>query len=93
MRFHAQQRAVATASLSQVRRPMYNSSLDAWRRYEARLAPLLAGLSAAVREDRPWRTARWPDQPSVDEWAAMGYAYADGATDGAGDGAAGAAVA
>ncbi len=37
--FHTTDRAVTTASFAQVRRPLYKTSLDAWRRYEARLTP------------------------------------------------------
>ncbi|WPL15090.1 MULTISPECIES: tetratricopeptide repeat-containing sulfotransferase family protein [Thiorhodovibrio] len=39
--FHETKRAVRTASVSQVRQPMYQSSTAKWRRYEASLAPLL----------------------------------------------------
>ena len=42
--FHETERAVQTASLSQVRRPIYRSSLARWRNYEAHLAPLRAAL-------------------------------------------------
>jgi hypothetical protein len=52
--FHKQERAVATASLAQVRKPMYNSSLEAWRKYEVELKPLRAGLAGL--SNAPWRT-------------------------------------
>jgi tetratricopeptide (TPR) repeat protein len=42
--FHSQQRAVKTASLAQVRRPIYASSVGRWRNYERHLAPLRAAL-------------------------------------------------
>lgn len=42
--FHLTDRPVTTASLFQVRRPIYRSSVGRWRRYERHLAPLLAGL-------------------------------------------------
>ena len=42
--FHRTQRAVRTASLSQVRQPIYRSSVQRWRRYERHLAPLIAAL-------------------------------------------------
>jgi tetratricopeptide (TPR) repeat protein len=45
--FHAQGRAVTTASASQVRRPVYTSSIGKWRRYEPHLAPLIEALRAA----------------------------------------------
>ena len=37
--FHKTERAVSTASFAQVRRPMYTSSKEAWRRYETHLKP------------------------------------------------------
>jgi len=45
LRFHETERAVVTPSLDQVRRPMYKGSMERWRRYEAHLGPLLAGLA------------------------------------------------
>jgi tetratricopeptide (TPR) repeat protein len=42
--FHRNERAVRTASLSQVRQPIYRSSLQRWRHYEKHLAPLIAAL-------------------------------------------------
>lgn len=42
--FHETARAVRTASATQVRQKMYTGSSEAWRRYEAHLAPLLAAL-------------------------------------------------
>jgi hypothetical protein len=42
MNFQATRRAVQTASVSQVRRPLYTSAIDSWRRYERHLAPFLA---------------------------------------------------
>ena len=42
--FHRTDRPVATASLYQVRRPVYGSSVGKWRRYEAQLQPLIAAL-------------------------------------------------
>jgi len=44
LRFHETERAVATASHDQVRRPMYSGSMARWRHYEAHLGPLLAAL-------------------------------------------------
>jgi len=46
LEFHRSSDAVATASAVQVRRPLYRSSLDQWRHYEAQLAPLRARLLA-----------------------------------------------
>ncbi len=42
--FHRNERSVRTASVAQVRRPLYQSSVGRWRRYEAFLGPLLAAL-------------------------------------------------
>lgn len=41
---HQAQRAVRTASVAQVRRPVYRDSMQAWRRYETELAPLRRAL-------------------------------------------------
>ena len=38
---HKTERKVRTASLTQVRQPVYTSSIDRWRRYEKHLGPLL----------------------------------------------------
>ncbi len=46
--FHQTERSVSTASKSQVRQPIYKSSVGAWRRFEARLAPLAKALGNAV---------------------------------------------
>ncbi|HTU27469.1 MAG TPA: sulfotransferase [Pirellulales bacterium] len=42
--FHKTDRPVTTASKAQVRRPLYGSSVERWRRYEKFLQPLLEGL-------------------------------------------------
>ena len=42
--FHRNPSASTTASAAQVRRPVYSSSVELWRRYEAELAPLAEGL-------------------------------------------------
>ena len=44
LNFHTNQSASSTASAAQVRRPLYTSSVEKWRHYEAELAPLAAGL-------------------------------------------------
>jgi tetratricopeptide (TPR) repeat protein len=44
--FHATERTVQTASAAQVRRPIYRTSIERWRPYEAWLGPLLAELRA-----------------------------------------------
>ena len=45
LRFHESGRAVRTASLAQVRRPIYKDSVQKWKRYERELKPLKAALS------------------------------------------------
>lgn len=47
LRFHENPRRMPSASYDQVRRPIYTSSIDRWRRYEPHLAPLREAL------DRP----------------------------------------
>ena len=44
LRFYEAERAVSTASVDQVRKPVYTSSVSRWKRYERRLGPLLAAL-------------------------------------------------
>ncbi|MDR3512932.1 MAG: sulfotransferase [Caulobacteraceae bacterium] len=42
--FHKTRRAVRTASVAQVRQPIFSTSLQRWRRYEQRLGPLFDAL-------------------------------------------------
>lgn len=44
--FHTTDRPIRTASMSQVRRRVYTSSVAKWHRYEAHLGPLLRALEA-----------------------------------------------
>jgi len=46
--FHTNSRPVRTASAVQVRKPLFRSSLQRWRRYEAGIAPLLRELGDVV---------------------------------------------
>ncbi|MEI9987347.1 MAG: sulfotransferase [Aliidongia sp.] len=46
--FHKTERLVRTASVTQVRQPIYQRSVARWQRYEAMLAPLLERLTAAL---------------------------------------------
>ncbi len=55
--FHKTQRSVRTASLTQVRQPIYTSSIERWRPYEKFLAPLLETLGDLV-PDREYGHAR-----------------------------------
>lgn len=45
LRFHEQERIVNTASHAQVRKPIYQTSVEKWRRYEAHLGPLQEALA------------------------------------------------
>ena len=47
LRFQDNSRAVSTASVYQVRQPIYASSIGRWRRYAAHLGPLQGALAAA----------------------------------------------
>lgn len=47
LEFHRTDRQVKTASLEQVRRPIYDTSIGRWRRFERHLAPLREGLNEA----------------------------------------------
>jgi tetratricopeptide (TPR) repeat protein len=46
--FHETPRPVRTASMAQVRQPIYRSSVGRWRRFETHLAPLLEALGSAL---------------------------------------------
>ena len=48
LEFHRNARSVRTASLAQVRRPLYKSSVGRWRPYQPFLGPLLAALGASI---------------------------------------------
>jgi hypothetical protein len=49
--FHKTERAVRTASVSQVRQPIYQTSKQKWRKYEAYLQPLLENLDPTYMPD------------------------------------------
>jgi tetratricopeptide (TPR) repeat protein len=46
--FHQSERSVRTASVTQVRQPIYKNSIGRWRAYEEFLGPLLAELEAST---------------------------------------------
>ncbi len=46
LEFHRTRRPIRTASLIQVRQPVYKQSVDRWKNYETALASLFAGLPA-----------------------------------------------
>jgi tetratricopeptide (TPR) repeat protein len=50
--FHETGRPVKTASLVQVRRPLYRSSVGRWRRYQKHLGPLMEALGPAALAHR-----------------------------------------
>jgi len=47
LNFHSNDRAVLTSSSIQVRRPMYDNSINRWQRYEKQLQPLIEVLHQA----------------------------------------------
>ncbi len=57
LRFHETDRSVKTASSEQVRRPIYSSSVNTWRNYEAHLGALIETLEPLLNKlpenDRP----------------------------------------
>ena len=50
LRFYETQREVKTASVTQVRKPIYTTSVNRWRKYEPYLKPLLDELGPLVKE-------------------------------------------
>ncbi|MEZ5958437.1 MAG: sulfotransferase [Hyphomonadaceae bacterium] len=50
LEFHANTRAVRTASSEQVRQPIYSSAVEQWRNYEAWLGPLKAALGRVTAD-------------------------------------------
>lgn len=50
LRFHETERAVKTASSEQVRRPIYSTSVNLWRNYEAHLEELVHILEPLLRD-------------------------------------------
>jgi hypothetical protein len=53
LQFHRTKRAVRTASVSQVRQPIFRHALDRWRYYESELAPLIEALGPYAAEVAP----------------------------------------
>jgi tetratricopeptide (TPR) repeat protein len=53
LRFHETERMVATASSSQVRRPVYTSSVQRWRRFADHLDPLFQAMAQGYRDSGP----------------------------------------
>lgn len=48
LNFHEAERAVRTASVTQVRQPIYKGSVEKWRKYEAQLQPLVRVLEKGL---------------------------------------------
>ena len=48
LEFHKNTRSIRTASVTQVRQPIYNSSVERWRHYDKYLGPLLNALGDLV---------------------------------------------
>lgn len=48
LNFYKSKKAVQTSSLSQVRQPIYRSSVERWKRYEKHLQPLIDALGDAA---------------------------------------------
>ncbi|HET8691450.1 MAG TPA: sulfotransferase [Steroidobacteraceae bacterium] len=53
LRFHETERPIRTASSEQVRRPIYDSSIGAWRKCERELAPLIEVLAPVLQRYGP----------------------------------------
>ena len=51
LRFNELDRPVKTASVWQVRQPIYKTSKNRWKRYEKHLAPLIKGTNAKIKWD------------------------------------------
>lgn len=65
---HKQKRAVLTASKTQVIKPVYKTSVKAWKRYEKQLEPLITGLGskpASKKKASSPKTAPKPARPAA----------------------------
>jgi tetratricopeptide (TPR) repeat protein len=51
LQFYKTQRNVQTASVVQVRQPLYKSAINRWKHYEKHLKPLIAGLDLQAHDD------------------------------------------
>ena len=57
LRFYDTRRPVRTASVAQVRQPIFTTSIERWRRYEKHLGPLFEALGPYAPTDRATRPA------------------------------------
>jgi hypothetical protein len=48
MKYYENERPVRTASIDQVRKPIYTASIGRWKHYEKHLGPLIAALGTTV---------------------------------------------
>ena len=60
--FHRTERPVQTASMTQVRRPIYTDSAGRWRAYERFLGPLLAALGASGSAGTSLTVSEFPNR-------------------------------
>jgi hypothetical protein len=51
LNFHKTEKMVITASIDQVRKPIYNSSVQRWKKYARHLAPLAEMLGPLIADD------------------------------------------
>ncbi|WP_428161187.1 sulfotransferase, partial [Desulfobacter sp.] len=63
--FDRLERPVKTASLAQVRKPLYKGSRDRWRRYEHRLRPMFEALDRRLADPVPAPVPLPPHEPSL----------------------------
>lgn len=51
LKFYETKKVVKTASLQQVRQPIYKTAMDSWKKYEKHVGPLAKALGAYLPED------------------------------------------
>ncbi len=65
LEFNRLDRPVKTASVVQVRQPLYTTSKERWRYYEHRLKPMFEALSERISQSLPFPVPRPPHEPSL----------------------------
>jgi hypothetical protein len=53
LNFQNTKRSVATASQWQVRQPVYSTSVQRWRKYQAHIGPLIEELGDLLKKEAP----------------------------------------